>query len=76
MPYASKAQQGLFHSPNSPVSAKEVAKFDADSKGQKGLPSHAHAKSQASSKAKSKPKGARASALRAQVLRQADNGEA
>jgi hypothetical protein len=40
MPYASKAQQGLFHSPNSPVSAKEVAKFDKESKGEKGLPKH------------------------------------
>ena len=38
MPYASRAQQGLFHSPNSPVSAKVVAEFDAASKGQKGLP--------------------------------------
>lgn len=40
MPYASKAQQGLFHSPNSPVGPAEVKKFDADSKGQKGLPQH------------------------------------
>ena len=38
MPYKSVAQQGLFHSANSPVSKKEVAKFDADSKGQKNLP--------------------------------------
>jgi hypothetical protein len=38
MPYQSRAQQGLFHSPNSPVSAKVVAEFDAASKGQKGLP--------------------------------------
>lgn len=40
MPYESQAQQGLFHSPNSPVSKKVVADFDAASKGQKGLPYH------------------------------------
>lgn len=38
MPYASKAQQGLFHSPNSPVPKKEVKKWDKESKGQKNLP--------------------------------------
>lgn len=38
MPYQSRAQQGLFHSPNSPVSAKVVEEFDEASKGQKGLP--------------------------------------
>jgi hypothetical protein len=63
MPYASKAQQVLFHSANSPVSKKEVAKFDKDSKGQKGLPEH---------KKKPNPKK---SAFRAQALK-ADNGEA
>lgn len=40
MPYKSKAQQGLFHSKNSPVSKKVVAEFDEASKGQKGLPEH------------------------------------
>lgn len=38
--YASQAQQGLFHSPNSPVSPAEVAKWDAESKGVHGLPKH------------------------------------
>ena len=40
MPYQSKAQQGLFHSPNSPVSKKEVKKWDKASKGDKNLPKH------------------------------------
>lgn len=40
MPYVSKAQQGLFHSPNSPVGPKEVAKWDRESKGVRGLPKH------------------------------------
>jgi hypothetical protein len=40
MPYKSKAQQGLFHSPNSPVGPAEVAKWDAASKGRTGLPEH------------------------------------
>ena len=40
MPYASRAQQGLFHSPNSPVSASVVKEFDDASRGQKGLPQH------------------------------------
>ncbi len=40
MPYKSAAQRGLFHSKNSPVSAKVVAEFDRASKGQKGLPQH------------------------------------
>lgn len=40
MPYASKAQQGLFHSPNSPVGPDVVAKFDRESKGVHGLPEH------------------------------------
>jgi hypothetical protein len=40
MAYASRAQQGLFHSPNSPVSAKVVAEFDAASKGSHNLPYH------------------------------------
>jgi hypothetical protein len=44
MPYSSQAQQGLFHSKNSPVDAAEVAKFDAASKGQHGLPEHVKAK--------------------------------
>ena len=35
MPYASKAQQGLFHSKNSPVSKKVVEEFDEASKGKK-----------------------------------------
>jgi capsular polysaccharide biosynthesis protein len=42
MPYASKAQQGLFHSANSPVSKKVVAEFDKASKGHKNLPDHVH----------------------------------
>lgn len=49
MPYKSKAQQGLFHSPNSPVSPAEVAKWDKESKGQHNLPEHV----------KKKPKGAK-----------------
>ena len=40
MPYLSQAQQGLFHSSNSPVSKKVVAEFDAASKGHRGLPKH------------------------------------
>lgn len=52
MPYASQAQQGLFHSKNSPVSAKVVAEFDAASKGRKNLPRHV-----AKSKAKAAMKG-------------------
>lgn len=52
MPYKSQAQQGLFHSPNSPVSDKVVADFDAASKGQHGLPKHVGDTS--------KPRGARA----------------
>jgi hypothetical protein len=62
MPYASKAQQGLFHSANSPVSKSKVAEFDKESKGQKGLPAK-----------KPNPKK---SMMRAQVLRaNAENGE-
>ena len=53
MPYESRAQQGLFHSPNSPVSKKVVADFDAASKGQHGLPYHKGDKA-------GKPKGAKA----------------
>jgi len=40
MPYVSKAQQGLFHSPNSPVSPAEVKKWDRESKGERHLPGH------------------------------------
>ena len=40
MAYESRAQQGLFHSPNSPVSKDVVKDFDKASKGQKGLPYH------------------------------------
>jgi hypothetical protein len=40
MPYESRAQQGLFHSKNSPVSPDVVKEFDAASKGQHGLPEH------------------------------------
>jgi len=40
MPYKSAAQRALFHSANSPVSKAEVAKWDAESKGQHGLPKH------------------------------------
>ena len=47
MPYVSKAQQGLFHSKNSPVSSDVVNEFDQASKGQTGLPEHV---------AKAKPK--------------------
>lgn len=70
MPYASKAQQGLFHSANSPVSAKEVSKWDKESKGEKGLPEHV----------KSKKKDPKKGMMRAAVLRkhevESDNGEA
>ena len=45
MSYVSKAQQGLFHSPNSPVSKAEVKKFDKESKGQRNLPRHTRKKS-------------------------------
>lgn len=51
MPYLSKAQQGLFHSANSPVSKKEVAKWDKASKGEKNLPVHVK-KAKAKKKAK------------------------
>lgn len=40
MPYASRAQQGLFHSANSPVSPSVVKEFDDASRGQTGLPYH------------------------------------
>ena len=40
MPYASQAQEGLFHSPNSPVGPTEVAKWDKETKG-KHLPKKA-----------------------------------
>ena len=50
MPYASQAQQGLFHSPNSPVSKKVVAEFDAASKGQRGLPKYVSSKSKLAAK--------------------------
>lgn len=40
MPYKSDAQRGLFHSANSPVSKKEVKKWDKESKGDKNLPEH------------------------------------
>ena len=40
MPYVSRAQQGLFHSANSPVSASVVQDFDNASRGQTGLPYH------------------------------------
>jgi hypothetical protein len=62
MPYTSKAQQGLFHSKNSPVSKKVVEEFDEASKGKRGLPEHA------------KKKAVKKTAMRAAVL--ADNGEA
>jgi len=51
IPYLSVAQRGLFHSPNSPVSKKEVAKWDKASKGEKNLPVHVK-----KAKAKSKKK--------------------
>lgn len=54
MPYKSRAQQGLFHSPNSPVSKDVVADFDKASKGQTGLPYHVKGKA-----AQTKPKGAK-----------------
>ena len=76
MPYASKAQQGLFHSPNSPVSAKEVAKFDRESKGEKGLPEHVGHEKKESKRAERKEHGAKKSMARANVLRAAgENGE-
>jgi hypothetical protein len=41
MPYQSKAQQGLFHSKQSPVDAKTVQVFDQATKGHYGqLPEH------------------------------------
>ena len=55
MPYASRAQQGLFHSPNSPVSKEVVEEFDEASRGQHGLPKHV--------------KGGKKSAMRAKALR-------
>jgi hypothetical protein len=54
----------LFHSPNSPVSKEEVAKFDKDSKGQKGLPEH---------KKPPKKPNPKKSAMRAAALRD-ENG--
>lgn len=50
MPYKSAAQQALFHSANSPVSAGEVAKWDAESKGQKNLPKHVPSKKKKAAK--------------------------
>ena len=47
MPYASKAQLGLFHSPNSPVSQNVVDEFDQASKGESGLPEHVAKKKKA-----------------------------
>jgi hypothetical protein len=41
MPYKSQAQEGLFHSPDSPVGPKEVAHWDAATKGMH-LPKVAH----------------------------------
>lgn len=43
MPYKSLAQEGLFHSKDSPVSAKVVKEFDKATKGKK-LPKHAKKK--------------------------------
>lgn len=40
MPYVSKAQQGLFHSVNSPVSKATVKRWDEESRGVRNLPSH------------------------------------
>ena len=40
MPYKSQAQEGLFHSKNSPVGKKVVKEFDAATKG-KHLPKKA-----------------------------------
>lgn len=38
--YVSRAQQGLFHSPNSPVSKDVVREFDRASRGVTHLPYH------------------------------------
>ena len=40
MPFASKSQERLFNSPNSPVGPSVVAKFDSESKGLHDLPEH------------------------------------
>lgn len=40
MPYVSRAQQGLFHSKNSPVSPKVVKEWDEASRGERNLPYH------------------------------------
>jgi hypothetical protein len=40
MPYKSQAQQGLFHSPNSPVGPSVVKEFDQATKGAHDLPKH------------------------------------
>ena len=48
MPYVSKAQQGLFHSKNSPVSKATVKKWDEESRGVKNLPLHVGSGSNAS----------------------------
>lgn len=46
MPYRSLAQEGLFHSKNSPVSKKVVKEFDKATKGMH-LPKKAKAKKKA-----------------------------
>lgn len=56
MPYLSRAQQGLFHSENSPVSEAVTKKFDKASKGQHGLPYHVGAKHKLAQKLASKKK--------------------
>jgi hypothetical protein len=56
MPYESKAQRGLFHSKNAPVSKKVVEEFDKASKGQKNLPEHVKKGKKSSSKSKGKGK--------------------
>ncbi len=38
--YVSKAQQGLFHSPHSPVAKKDVKAIDHRDKGNRHLPEH------------------------------------
>jgi len=65
MPYASRAQQGLFHSPNSPVSKAEVHKWDEESKGEHGLAYHVKHSKHAGKK----------SAARAKVVREAGENE-
>ena len=52
MPYASKSQQGYFHTHVKRLGKKVVDEFDAASKGQHGLPDHVSSKKPSLSEAR------------------------